>query len=54
MTRGVKASAGIGNIGLVLGTIIPAVALIVFMFAWLVDVNPNQIPFDRRRRPPRR
>jgi amino acid transporter len=45
VTRGVKASAGIGNIGLVLGTIIPAAALIVFMFAWLVGDHPNQIPW---------
>src|SRR6478752_7840912 len=45
VTRGVKASAGIGNIGLAVGTIIPAGALIFFMFAWLVGDHPNQIPW---------
>ena len=35
VTRGMEASTGMSNIGLGLGTILPAAALIVFMFAWL-------------------
>ncbi len=46
VTRGMEASTGMSNIGLGLGTILPAAALIVFMFAWLVDAKPNQIPWD--------
>jgi amino acid transporter len=46
VSRGISASAGISNIGLILGTIIPAICLIFFMFAWLVDGKPTQIPFD--------
>jgi amino acid transporter len=38
-----KSSTGISNLGLVLGTIIPALALIFFMFAWLIDSKPSQI-----------
>src|SRR4029077_2686392 len=45
VTRGMKATTGISNIGLGLGTILPALALIVFMFAWLSAGKPNQIPF---------
>ena len=41
-----KATPGISNIGLILGTIIPAACLIFFMFAWLIDGKPSQIPFD--------
>jgi amino acid transporter len=46
VTRGMSATTGISNIGLVLGTIIPAACLIFFMFAWLIDSKPSQIPFD--------
>src|SRR6188768_3961731 len=46
VTRGMSATAGISNLGLVLGTIIPAACLIFFMFAWLVDGKTSQIPFD--------
>jgi hypothetical protein len=46
VTRGMEASTGMSNIGLGLGTILPAAALIAFMFAWLVDAKPNQIPWD--------
>ncbi len=46
VTRGMEASTGMSNIGLGLGTILPAAALIVFMFAWLVDAKPNQIPWE--------
>jgi amino acid transporter len=46
VTRGMEASTGMSNIGLGLGTILPAAALIVFMFGWLIDAKPNQIPWD--------
>src|ERR1044072_8912016 len=46
VTRGMEASAGMSNIGLGPGTILPAAALIVFMFGWLIDAKPNQIPWD--------
>ena len=45
VSRGMKSSTGISNIGLALGTITPALFLIVFMFAWLIDSKPSQIPF---------
>ena len=45
VSRGMKSSTGISNIGLALGTITPALFLIVFMFAWLLDSKPSQIPF---------
>jgi amino acid transporter len=45
VSRGLKSSTGISNIGLAFGTIIPALALIFFMFAWLIDSKPSQIPF---------
>jgi amino acid transporter len=44
-SRGMKSSTGISNLGLAFGTIIPALALIFFMFAWLIDSKPSQIPF---------
>ena len=46
VSRGISASAGISNIGLILGTIIPAMCLIFFMFAWLVDGRTTQIPLE--------
>ena len=45
VSRGMKATAGISNIGLVFGTITPAVFLIFFMCAWLIDSQPSQIEF---------
>ena len=45
VSRGMKSSTGVSNIGLALGTITPALFLIVFMFAWLIDSKPSQIPF---------
>jgi amino acid transporter len=45
VSRGMKSSTGISNLGLAFGTIIPALALIFFMFAWLIDSKPSQIPF---------
>lgn len=46
VSRGLKSSTGISNIGLGLGTIVPALFLIFFMFAWLVDSKPSQIAFS--------
>jgi glutamate:GABA antiporter len=46
VTRGMQATTGVSNIGLGLGTILPAMALIAFMFAWLIGGKPNQIPFS--------
>lgn len=45
VSRGMKSSTGISNIGLTLGTIIPVLFLIFFMFAWLIDSKPSQIQF---------
>ncbi len=45
VSRGMKSSTGVSNIGLALGTITPALFLIFFMFAWLIDGKPSQIPF---------
>jgi glutamate:GABA antiporter len=46
VSRGMNSATGMANIGLALGTIIPAVCLIFFMFAWLIAGKPNQIPFS--------
>src|SRR6187431_1299331 len=45
VSRGMKSSTGISNLGLGLGTITPALFLIGFMFAWLIDSKPSQIEF---------
>lgn len=45
VSRGMQSSTGISNLGLTLGTIVPALFLIFFMFAWLVDGKPSQIGF---------
>lgn len=45
VSRGMKATAGISNIGLIAGTITPALLLVVFMCAWLIDSRPSQIEF---------
>src|SRR5262245_7867341 len=37
VSRGMKTTAGLSNVGVTLGTIIPALCLIGFMFAWLID-----------------
>ena len=49
VSRGMKTTAGISNIGLTLGTITPALSLIFFMFAWLIDSKPSQIAFSASR-----
>jgi amino acid transporter len=46
VSRGMKASTGISNIGLTAGTIIPALFLVVFMFAWLGGDKPSQVSYD--------
>jgi amino acid transporter len=46
VSRGMKSSTGISNLGLALGTIVPAMFLIFFMFAWLIDDRTSQIAFD--------
>ena len=45
VSRGMNATTGISNIGLIAGTIIPVLFLIFFMCAWLIDSKPSQIPF---------
>jgi amino acid transporter len=45
VSRGMKASTGISNVGLIAGTITPAIFLIFFMCAWLIDSKPSQIEF---------
>lgn len=45
VSRGMRSSTGISNLGLAFGTIIPALFLIFFMSAWLVDSKPSQITF---------
>ena len=45
VSRGMKASTGISNLGLIVGTITPAIFLIFFMCAWLIDSKPSQIEF---------
>ena len=46
VSRGMKSSTGISNIGLALGTITPALFLIFFMFAWLIDGKTSQVHYD--------
>lgn len=45
VSRGMKASTLVSNLGLIAGTIIPAVFLIFFMCAWLIDSKTSQIEF---------
>jgi len=44
VSRGMGATAKAGSIGLILGTIIPVVALILFMFIWLGDGRHSDTP----------
>jgi amino acid transporter len=46
VSRGMRATAGISNVGLIAGTITPAMFLILFMCAWLIDDKPSQIAFS--------
>jgi len=41
-----KTTAGLSNLGVGLGTIVPALALILFMFAWLLDDKPSATPLQ--------
>lgn len=45
VSRGMSASTWISNIGLVAGTVIPALFLVGFMCAWLIGSKPSQIGF---------
>ena len=44
VSKGMKTTAGLSNLGVGLGTIVPAFALIFFMFAWLIDDKPSAAP----------
>ena len=44
VSKGMSTSTGLGNIGVGFGTIVPAFALIFFMFAWLIDDKPSATP----------
>ena len=46
VSKGMKTTAGLSNLGVGLGTIVPALALIFFMFAWLVDGKPSATPLE--------
>ena len=46
VSKGMKTTAGLSNLGVGLGTIVPALALIFFMFAWLVDDKPSATPLE--------
>ncbi len=45
--RGLHASARLSTIGLVLGTLIPAAALIILMFVWIGAGHPSAVPLQR-------
>lgn len=44
VSRGMSATARFGSIGLIVGTIIPIVALAVFMFVWLGGSHQSDVP----------
>src|SRR6478752_6702862 len=44
VSRGMKTTAGLSNIGVGFGTIVPALSLIAFMAAWLIDDKPSATP----------
>jgi len=44
VSKGMKTTAGLSNLGVGLGTIVPALTLIFFMFAWLIDDKPSATP----------
>lgn len=44
--RGVRASAAIGAIGTIAGSIVPAILVVVLGAAYLLQGNPSQIPFS--------
>ncbi len=44
VSGGMKKTAGLSNIGVALGTIVPAFALIFFMFVWLTGSKPSATP----------
>lgn len=46
VSRGMKTTAGLSNLGVGLGTLVPALSLVFFMFAWLVDDKPSAVQFN--------
>lgn len=46
VSRGMRTTAGLSNIGVGLGTIVPALALIFFMAAWLIKGNGAAMPTE--------
>jgi amino acid transporter len=44
--RGVGTTAKLSSVGMIAGTMIPAFALIVFMFIWLGDGQPSNTPLE--------
>lgn len=44
--RGLKASAKLSSIGLILGTLIPGAALIILMFVWLTNGHPSAVALN--------
>ena len=46
VSKGMQTTAGLSNLGVGLGTIVPAFALIFFMCAWLIDSKPSATPLD--------
>ena len=52
VSKGMQTTAGLSNLGVGLGTIVPAFALIFFMFAWLIDSKPSATPLELSDRHP--
>ncbi len=46
VSRGMGTTAGLSNIGVGLGTIVPALSLIFFMCAWLISGRPSSTPLN--------
>jgi amino acid transporter len=46
VSRGMKTTAGLSNLGVGLGTLVPALSLVFFMFAWLIDDKPSAVQFN--------
>jgi glutamate:GABA antiporter len=44
VSRGMQSTTSFSGLGVLLGTVIPAFALIFFMCAWLIKGNPSQTP----------
>ncbi len=44
--RGVGVTARVASSGMIVGTMVPAIALVVLMILWLVDGNPSNAPLE--------